>query len=439
MRKKLNNREGRKKRRGGFLTKAASTFITLGTGAILNFFINVVMARILGPTGKGIITPALSAATIAIALATLGLDNSTAFFLDTKRARPRDILLTSLSFGLFSGVLALLGVRFVLEFLIPEATPAARTFFAIGVFFTVIYTITQSVLLSRNRITLINLIKLAGDIVRTILATIFLYKLWPSVEGFAFAYMLAQAINSILATSFAFTETGIKGASINSGFLGKAIGFGIAAFLATLTIQLNRQVGVLILKATKSVTETGIYSQAQTFSALLLLIPQALSFALYGAVVGEKGKEKFTARVVRLSLFFILIASVAIGLIAPWLIPFLFTAKFTSSIPYLWGLLPAVVIYTLPLLYSSLLMASWGKPWLVFISSIIGLTLNCGINVVFVSRFASWATVAAFNISALAMAVFYTVILIKQGGLSLSDILIPKKKDFQLLFKRKVI
>ena len=425
------------KQRGGFLAKATGTFLALGASTLLNFIVSLVLARVLGPEGKGIVTPAISVATIGITIAAFGLDNSAAYFLDKKPFRAKDVLLTSLLFAILTGAAAFGGVRLVLNYVIPEATSLTRFFFAGGVFFTVIYTVTHSGLLGRNRIGLINIARLAADLARTILATLLLYSLWPSVEGFAFAYMAAQALNAVLTTSFAASQVGIAGARIDLSFLRRAIGFGVAVFCAALTIQANRQIGVLILKMLRPLEETGLYSQAQTFANFLLLIPQAISFVLYGAVVGEKGKERFTARTVRLSLLFLLVASGITAFLAPWLIPALFTEKFTPSVPYLWGLLPSVVIYALPQLYASFIIASWGKPWKVFGASILGLGINALGNLALVPYIGAWGTVASFNVASLAMAIYYIVLIKRKGQMSVREILIPKAEDFRLLLRRR--
>jgi len=424
------------KRRGSFLAKATGTLLTLGFCTAFNFIVNLVLSRVLGPAGKGITTPALSVATIGIAIAALGLDNSAAYFLDRKQFRAKDVLLTAMLFAVISAALAFVGIRLALDFVIPEATPLTRLFFAGGAFFTVIYTVAHSGLLGRNRIGLINIARLAADLVRTVLATLFLYSLWPSVEGFAFAYMVAQALNTLLTLIFAFSEVGMRGAKVDFGFLTRAIGFGIPVFFAALTLQTNRQIGILILKSLTDAEKTGIYAQALTFANLLLLVPKALSFALYGAVVGESGKEEFTARTVRLSLLFVFIAAVITAALAPWLIPLLFTEKFAASVPYLWGLLPSVVIYTLPQLYASFVIASWGKPWHVFAASLIGVALNAAGNLLLVPRIGAWGTVISFNAASLAMAVYYIALIKMKGQMSLGQILIPRADDFRRLVPR---
>ena len=424
------------KRKGDFLAKATGTFLTLSFSTGLGFIVNLILARVLGPAGKGTIAPALSAATIAITIASLGLDHSAAYFLDKKPFRAKDVLLTSFLFAIVSGALASLGILLAFEYVIPEATSLTRLFFAGGVFFTVIYNISHSGLLGRNRLGLINLGRVASDVLRTILATLFLYSLWPTVEGFAFAYMIAQALNAILVSGFAFREVGIIGARIDLSFFRKALGFGVAVFLASLTLQANRQIGVLILKMLRSVEETGLYAQAQTFANFLLLLPQALSFAIYGAVVGEKDKEEFAARIVRLSIFSLLVLSGIVALIAPWLIPTLFTDKFTPSVPYLWGLLPGVVIYTLPRIYASFVIASWGRPWEVFGAGALGLTLNAAGNLLLIPHLGAWATVISFDAASIAMALYYVVFLKKQTGISIRGLLLPSGEDFRFLLRR---
>jgi O-antigen/teichoic acid export membrane protein len=153
-------------------------------------------------------------------------------------------------------------------------------------------------------------------------------------------------------------------------------------------------------------------------------------------VVGERDKEEFTARIVRLSIFSLLVLSGIVALIAPWLIPALFTEKFTPSVPYLWGLLPGVVIYTLPQLYASFVIASWGRPWHVFGAGALGLTLNAAGNLLLIPHLGAWATVISFDAASIAMALYYVVFLKKQTGISIRGLLLPSGEDFRFLLRR---
>jgi O-antigen/teichoic acid export membrane protein len=125
-----------------------------------------------------------------------------------------------------------------------------------------------------------------------------------------------------------------------------------------------------------------------------------------------------------------------VALIAPWLIPALFTDKFTPSVPYLWGLLPGVVIYTLPRIYASFVIASWGRPWQAFGASMVGFFLNVVGNLLLVPCIGAWGTVIAFDAASIAMALYYVVFLKRQTGISIRGLLLPSGEDFRFLLRR---
>jgi len=424
------------KQRGAFLAKATGTFLALVSITGLNFIVQLVLARVLGPQGKGIIAPAMNVATIAIVLASLGLGNSIAYFLDRKPFRPENVMLTALAVTFLSGTVAAAGTWWMIGVVVPETQPLARLFFAGGTLFTVLYSTLQSGLLGRNRIGWINAARLAASLLRTLLCVVLLYSIWPTVEGFAFAYLAAQALNAVIAALLVAKEIGTAGARFDLSFLAKALGFSIAVYLARLALETNASIGTIILKQFRPVEEVGMVAQAQTVARLLMLVPQALAMALYGAVVGEKGKEQFAARAVRLSLLASVALAGILAVFAPGLIPLLFKKAFTPSVPYLWGLLPAMVVYTIPQLYTSLVIASWGKPWHFFIASAMGLAINAGGCLLLVPVLNAWGMIIAYNAGVLAMAVYYVVLLWKKGGLSLRDIFIPRMQDFRLLLRR---
>lgn len=424
-----------KKHSGGFVAKATGTIFTLGFVTLLNFVVNLVLARVLGPGGKGIIAPAMNVASVAIVLASLGMGNSVAYFLDRKSFHAASVMVTSLVISLISGVVSGFAVFMVTRVVVPELSVLGRFFFAGGTFFTVIYTVTQSNLLGRNRIGLINLGRLAAAVVRTALCIILLYFVWPTAEGFAFAYMGAQAINALLTTAFSFNEVGLEGARLDARFLVTALAFSIAVYLARISIEANASIGIILLKQFRPASEVGYVSQALTVARLLMLIPQALALALYGAVVGEKGKERFAARAVRLSLAAAVVMAGVLAVLAPWLIPFLFKKAFTPSVPYLWGLLPAMVLYVIPQLYTSIVIASWGKPWHFFFASFTGLIVNAAGCLILIPLIGSWGMVIAYSVSIVVISTYYVVLLIRKGGLNPKEIFIPRKDDFKALLK----
>ncbi len=281
-----------------------------------------------------------------------------------------------------------------------------------------------------------NLATLATTVFRTVLCVLLLYFIWPTVEGFALSYAAAQLLNSILVIALSFKETGIKDARIDLSFLKQAIVFSIAVYLGMIALETTSAIGMVLLKQFRPPVEVGIVSQAQTVARLLMLIPQALATALYGAVIGESGKEQFAARAIRLSFLATLSIGILLAAIAPWLIPFLFKKAFAPSVPYLWALLPATVLYTVPQLYTSLVIASWGKPWHFFTSSAISLAINVTFNLLLIPQFGGWGTVIAYSASVLFMTLYFIALLVKKGGLSIGEIFIPRMDDFNLLMRR---
>lgn len=112
-----------------------------------------------------------------------------------------------------------------------------------------------------------------------------------------------------------------------------------AGWVATIALFCLSRVGLLVLAGTAPLAETGIYSVALTLQEVALIAPVALG----GVLISLGGGRRAGRRAATLILGGVAVACAAAALLAPFVVPLLFGARFAGAADLFRLLLPGVV------------------------------------------------------------------------------------------------
>ncbi len=173
--------------------------------------------------------------------------------------------------------------------------------------------------------------------------------------------------------------------------------------------HINLRLDVFFLARFRGEAAVGIYSIAVTLSELSWLATDALTFAVVTRQVNAREAEAadITARGVRMNLFLALIFGGLIALASPLILPLLYGQPFLAAVPAIWILVPAAAA-----------MAAWrstnqglvrfAAPWILPTIGTAALLINVAANFVLIPRFgmvgAALASVVCYAIGAIAAA-----------------------------------
>lgn len=125
-------------------------------------------------------------------------------------------------------------------------------------------------------------------------------------------------------------------------YLRYALGTNIAAIALLLALRLD----IPLIQAFAGPGEVGLYSVALPMAESLLLLPTAIGVVVLPAVATRGTDYRRMVELSRVATYGTLLAGLAIGAVAPALIPAVFGARFAGSVPVLWALLPGAVMFT---------------------------------------------------------------------------------------------
>lgn len=180
--------------------------------------------------------------------------------------------------------------------------------------------------------------------------------------------------------------------------------------------------------------ELGLYALAVRLSQLFWVLPLLFASIILPAVAGgtlDRDAGKMHA-LIRTTNLVNLAAGLAIFLLAPWLLPFLFGAEYVPSVSALQILLPGVILFC----YSTFLAAWFGgrnQLRVNFAGSVICLLVILILDLVLIPRFgirgAAWASSIGYGITG----IYYVVMYSTRNKLDAGTLFFPSRTDLGFL------
>jgi O-antigen/teichoic acid export membrane protein len=363
------------------------------------FFVAVlILARALGPSGRGTIAFITVAALVAARLAGLGIGEATSVFV-ARRPEIRGTLLANVViFMLGSGLVAAAfacGTLVTLGDHRPAGVGAPElALIALATLVSALGDAGYVFLLGSNRLRPIALITASASW----LYPLVLVALWGTVGltvlRAAIAWTAAESIRAL-----AYLGQSRRGLSLsrpNLGLLGEAVRFGSRAWVGSLARFLNFRTDQLLMGFLASEAALGVYAVAVNTSEVLLYLPAAMATALLPAAArAEAGlRTEQALRAFRSAAVVTGIAALAAAVLGPLLLPLIFGAPFEASVtPFLW-LLPGAFGFAAMAVFSYALVAG-SSPGLSSVGPLVSLVLGVGLDLLLIPRFGASGAAAA--------------------------------------------
>lgn len=374
--------------------------------SIFSLFINIWVARYLGPEGFGLLSYVLAFVGVFSFIANLGLADVIVRELVDRPDKRDKILGTSFVLLLFSSLTAFL-VSLIATFIF-EANSTSRVLIIIAsssfLFssFSVIYNFFQaSVLAKKNSL---------AQIITTILSSLF--KVWAIVSGkgiefFVFAFVLDYIIYAVIYV----INYHLYGLKISSWSYDKQLFKGI--FSASILLMFSAVAGYLLMKVDQVMIKAyldeisvGYYSAAVRMSEAWYFIPGIICASLFPAIINAKKSsiDSYKKRLKSLYLFLLLsavIIALVISLSSSFIIKLFYGQEFLKSVPvlqiYVWS---GVGMFLITGINKYLLAENRLKE--LFIYNVVAVVFNVLLNIYLLPRTgllgAAWATLISYTL-----------------------------------------
>jgi O-antigen/teichoic acid export membrane protein len=376
----------------------------------------ILVARALGPQGRGTISVLMAVGALSVLLASLGVYTSSIYFIGRFK-EDRDAVISNATLaGLAGGVitaviLAAVGMAFH-EHLLPGISIGLFLVFVLSVPFNYFNEFESRTALGIGRVGLMNLPLVVGGgslaFGTAAVLAIFGHDLLPLVilrvatEGVV-AVVLFVAVRRI--TAFAFKPS--------RRLFGRQVRYGVRNYSSALLWAFLLQSDILLLNHFVGTGETGVYSVAVSLGLPVTVLAAALGTLVFQRVSAEespRNRVEDTNRLLRMLVPVAALATIGIGVAAPWLIPAVYGDAFGDAVGALELLLPGLFVLTLEIVLMNFL-AGEGAPSIVYRAPLVGLTLNFCANLYVIPRWgidgAAVTSTIAYTLVFLVVARFY--------------------------------
>jgi O-antigen/teichoic acid export membrane protein len=397
------------------------------------FFVAVlILARALGPTGRGTIAFVTVTAIVASRLAGLGMGEATAVFVAQRPELRGTLLANAIVFMAGTGLLAAAVACGALAAL-GDARPAGvgapeLAIIACATLVSALGDAGYAFLLGSDRLRHLGLITAAGSWIYPL----FLAALWSTVGLTVLRAALAWTVaESIRALAFlGQSRRGLVLSRVDPDQLVEAVRYGSRAWIGSLARFLNFRTDQILMGFLASEAALGVYAVAVNASEVLLYLPAAMATALLPAAArADVGvRTAHALRAFRSAALVTVVAGIAAALLGPLLLPVIFGQSFEASVgPFLW-LLPGALGFVSVAVFSYALVAG-SAPGLSSVGPLASLVVGVVLDLVLIPRFGASGAAAAASLAFLAGGCAALAVFRRRHPFSWGALLLPRRDD----------
>lgn len=366
-----------------FIRKVTETFATRIFMTGVGLLTSVMIARALGPEGRGLLAAATTVGAIGVQFGNIGLHASNTYYV----AQNRDLLPTLLSNSLFIsfglgglGAVSIWGIMFLLPNIAP--VQGLLLLFSLAYIpFGLAYLLLQNLLLGIQQVSDYNKVGRTTALVGAGVVGLLILGKKISPETISGVGLLS-AIASTIWVAFKLYKYIQKVSFPSRNWLKKTFSYGIKAYLAALFSFMVIRFDILMLQHMLGAEQTGFYSVAAGLVEKIYMLPVAIGTILFpklSSLTNNKEKWLFVKKIIS-PIFIIVIGSITIAYfcVKPF-ISILYGSEFLPAVPAFASLLPGLGFLSMNIVFMNY-FASIGMPSITVYSPGVAMIANILIN-----------------------------------------------------------
>jgi O-antigen/teichoic acid export membrane protein len=419
---------------GRFLFNINFVFITSLTSNTIGFAVAILMARALGPDGRGATALYQAAVTLSYAFLNLGLAAAVFYFVARKEVSGRQAMEAGLSVTLGAAAITAIGVLITLlvfdDRIADRHIPYGLAILTVPI--VIQLRLTEGLLRAQGRFGAMNLLELTLPVSMLVFLGSTELAWGLTVPRAVWAWSLAFLLPLVL--GYALLGRGYWPRSLAPvSMLIKMARFGSQSQLGALIQLLNYRLDVFLILFLVNTAGVGLYTVASSQTEGLWIIANSVAIVLLTNITSGDADNaaRMTPVTCRNALLVTGVCAVFAALIAGLWIPAVFGSKYQDSVAaYIW-LLPGTVALSGAKILAAYVF-SRGKPmintWISLATLIAGLPIEVTLISLFGVTGAAAGTSFSYVLTLLLTAVAYRHL---SGG-SILDALVPQRSDLAL-------
>lgn len=424
-----------------FAKDTAFTAVANILSLVLGLGTSVILARLLGPGGRGVYAIATLLPSLVVTLIHLGIGPATVYYTARGRYPRREILgsnvFLALIIGVIGAVTGLIMILFSGESLFLNIADE-YLLITLGVIpASLCFSYLRYILLGAQRVREYNMLDILQSSCFLLLVALAVWAWDLGVVGALLAAITAMVLADVIAFFWARKVAGGISFKLNVSYVKEAGVYGVKAHLANIMGFLNYRLDMFLVNWFLNPTAVGFYSVSVGLAEKLWIVSQAASTVLFpriAAETDERRRKEFTPLVAR-TVFWgtVPIASLLFFSIR-YIIVFLYSDEFLRAVRPLQIFLPGIVALSVWRLLANDL-AGRGRPMLNTYITGVAVVVNLALNILLIPLYgiegAAWASTASYSAALIIVLAVYC----RLSGNSWTKAVFPQRGDWALYWR----
>lgn len=434
---------------GKFTKDTIFTFVIRVFNLVLATISSIIVARSLGPEGKGIYSAAVLLPPLLLAFTNPGIGSAAVYFIGRKKYSPKEVFGSHVVFSFLNSIFALLVGLIIIFFFGNKFFPNIQmSYLILGLFLTPLHIFLNSnlgILLALQKIRKYNLISFIQELIYLLAVAFLLLGMSLGIKTIIIVEFLSFFIACAVLFLWIKREAGGISFKFNKLYFRESLSYGSKIYLAGVLSFFRRRADMFFVNFFLNPTALGFYSIAVALSEKILLIAQSSGIVLFPRVASEDNKvrlKQFTPLVCRNTLFITFVVALILFIFSNFLITIFYSEVFSKSInPFKILLFGMVAISGVVALSNDI--SGRGKPMIPVYIGIVPITTNIILDILWIPKWGIEGAAWALLIADILLFIITVLVYSKISGNRIRDVIFIKKSDFKyyknflILFKNK--
>ena len=421
----------------------SSASLTLATRLLAFGFsgaTNIILARSLGPEGRGIYAVAVMTSAIISLLAQLGVGPANVYHLSKKLIDLDELIGHSTSLAL------LLGTSCFLIVLGSVVATGSSKVLGVGSAFVVVATAAvpfmlltafmQSLLQGGQRFVHFNVVILIQYAAPTFTLITMLLIFRDRTLGAVTSWTVSSAVTALCATYSVVPLTRLS-LRLHRATLRSLLRFGLISYLGNVTSFVNYRFDVLIVNLFSGARQVGLYSVGTALAEVVWFITNAAAVVLAPRVASADASEadRLTEAVARVVGLLTVSAAILLAIFAPLIVVLFFGSAFAESAWAVWLLLPGIVTFSISRILSMYLLGR-NRLKVDLAAASVGLVVTLALDFALIPHFGFRGAAVASSIAYTSAMLVNLTWVVRHSTITPVSLLVARPRDARLLWVR---
>lgn len=423
--------------------RQSAVILALGWAlAPLQFLTAIMVARVLGPDGKGMLAILTGLTAIVASLIGLGMPSGVAAVYHRQPDVRASLIATALSITAATSLLVIglyfwAGPRILLAIVSQQDLAAFDSSWVLLAVLTVLPTALTAVidvtLILSDAMRTYSVRAAVSGLLTVVITWVLTLELGWGLTGALVGYAVGSSVGVAVFLHWLARQRGCGGWWISVRSALTLLHVGVQQYAISVIALVSKRIDVFLVASLLSVEQAGFYAAGILVPLAIVIVPRATMWPMVSVLSrtdSRRGSDSVTG-ISGLQVAVMLLLSASLGLAAPWLVRWLFGEAFLPSTPsFRWALL-GVPFTPLTVTVNAILTAR-GRPGLSILSAAIGTSIQVALAVLLIPRWGAHGGAAALSANFIVTALIQLA-LVRAQGTRVTALLIPTREDVRLL------